>query len=105
MIYVVSYDLAPIPSRRRQRKSPSEPNPKFFIEELEESRSWWHYLENTWLISTNESLAQLDERLRQHLRQTDKLLIIPFNGKYAGFLDNEAWDWIDERVARGDVYV
>jgi hypothetical protein len=103
VIYNVSFDLAPLqrPPGRVIIRRGSLVHP--FYQELKGSRSWWHYLDNTWLISTDESLAQLDQRLRQHLGPTDKLLIVKFHGEYAGTLPDEAWQWIEERMSLGEL--
>jgi hypothetical protein len=98
VIYLVTYDLGPsrggVVSITRRHK---------FYQEFEESRSWWHFLDKTWLISTEETLEELDKRLRQHLGPTDKLLIVKFRGEYAGSLPSEAWEWIEERMSAGEL--
>ena len=101
MIYVVSYDLTPRPVMRVTK--PKDNRIQLFYQELEDSRSWWHYLEKTWLISTDETLKELDSRLRRHLEPTDKLLVVIFHGEYAGTLPNEAWEWIEERMSAGEL--
>lgn len=104
MIYLVAYDLAP--RRRllmRLTRPPMSSGLHPFYQELEQSRSWLHYLDKTWLISTEETLQQLDQRLRQHIAPTDKLLIVKFSGEYAGWLPKEAWQWIDERMSAGEL--
>ena len=92
MIYVVSYDLAPNLFR----------NVTPFLQELESTehgRTWWHFLINTWLISTPETAQQLFARFQPHLLQgSDRLLIIEVGTTYSGFLPSEAWQWIQERV-------
>ena len=100
MIYLVSYDLVLMP-RRPSPFKPPPPHPLY--QELKQCRSWWYYLDKTWLISTEETLEQVDKRLRQHLGPTDKLLIVKFHGEYAGTLPVEAWQWIEERMSVGEL--
>jgi hypothetical protein len=101
MIYIVNCDLAPRPIQSVLRTN--KPSHDDFYHELQNSLNWWHYLDKTWLISTNESLRQLDERLRQHLLPEDKLLITKFQGDYAGILVPEAWEWIDQQIEAGNI--
>jgi len=103
MIYLVTYDLALVPQPPFSFMPPP-PHPLHReLQQLKGSRSWWHYLDKTWLISTDETLEQVNERLRRHLRDTDKLLIVKFRGEYAGWLPKEAWQWIEERMSAGEL--
>lgn len=89
MVYVVSYDL----------KKPG----KDYIgltEQLRHSPRWWHYLESTWLISTQESPDQLYNRLRAHLDDGDSILIIEAGKHRQGWLSKEAWEWIQQEIPR-----
>ena len=60
--------------------------------------SWWHFLESTWLISTNESALQVWERLRRTILRDDSLLIIEVRHNLNGWLPPEAWQWIRANV-------
>jgi hypothetical protein len=100
VIYLVSYDLVLMP---QPPFSSIPPPPHPLYQELKRCRSWWHYLDKTWLISTQETLDQVDKRLRQHLGPTDKLLILKFHGEYAGTLPEEAWGWMEERMSVGEL--
>ena len=86
-VYCVSYDL---------KKAGQNYNALY--EELKGSYSWWHYLDSTWLISTQESADQLCDRLLRHLDQNDRLLVIKVVRSYQGFLSEDAWKWIREHV-------
>ena len=101
MIYIVNCDLAP--RGVRLVIGPNKPTHNDFYIELQSSEDWWHYIDKTWLISTDESLAELHERLSRHLVSEDKLLITRFQGDYAGLLTPEAWNWIDEHMKLGEV--
>jgi len=94
MIYVVSYDLP----RGLFGRSPQP-----LYNELATSRGWCHYLEKTWLISTNESIQELYQRLSPYLNDTDKILITELTRIYYGILPNEAWEWIEERIQNGEI--
>lgn len=86
MIYIVTYQL--IPNRKA----------KDISEELQKSPNWWHYLDYTWLIQTNEGANQLYSRITPHLKDTDRVLIAQFmpNAQHQGWLPQDAWDWINQ---------
>jgi len=88
MVYVVSYDL-------------SKPNRNYedLYEELKKSGSWWHYLESTWLIYTNESASELYNRLSKHIDKDDRLLIIEAGRERQGWLPEKAWEWIRKHIS------
>ena len=87
MVYLVSYDLKP--SFLRDARS--------FYQELEQSPGWWHYLDRTWMIVTNETERQVYDRLRRHLNDNDLLLIISVRPPYTGQLPPEAWEWVEQQ--------
>ena len=86
MMYIVSYTLRP---KRDATK---------VLQALQESPRWWHYLDDTWIISTRETAPQLYERLRTSFSALDSILIAPVDPykDYSGWLPKEAWNWIEE---------
>jgi hypothetical protein len=59
--------------------------------------SWWHYIDSTWLVRTNESPAAMTTRLRAYLDDAeDSLLILKIDNlnEYSGWLPQKAWEWI-----------
>lgn len=85
MIYVISYDL-------------TKPNRDYtsLYESIKGCGAWWHYLESTWLVSTQMSAAQIYERLAGSIDSDDRLLIMRAGGNRRGWLPKDAWDWIDK---------
>lgn len=59
---------------------------------------WWHYLESVWLVNTYMTPGQIAEKVRQHIDANDRLLVIGVTGESAGWLPQDAWDWINARV-------
>jgi hypothetical protein len=85
--YNVSYDL----------KKPGQNYEKLFAE-LKSSPGWWHYLESTWLIVTNETPGQLWNRISPATDKNDSVLIIQVVNNTAGWLPQGAWDWINQNL-------
>lgn len=86
-VYCVSYDL-----------NKSGQNYDDLYQSLESSAGWWHYLDSTWLVATEESAEQLSSRLLKNLDSNDSLLVIKVVREYQGWLTKEAWEWIDQHV-------
>lgn len=87
--YSITYDL----------KSPNK-NYEGVYNAIKQSGKWWHFLESTWLVATNETSQQIWARLQPHLDQNDFVLIIEVKNDKFGWLPKQAWDWIDENVPR-----
>jgi hypothetical protein len=87
MVYVVSYDLR-------------KPGKDYIglTEQLKNSPRWWHYLESTWLIATSESASQLYKRLKAHIDEGDRILIIEAGNDRQGWLPKKAWEWIKNEI-------
>ena len=90
-VYVVSYDLS---GTGGQIVGLS-----YELTRTDGARDWWHFLTGTWLIATPETPGQLWERLRPHVRERDRLLIVRAGPDYAGSLPDHAWGWMRERMA------
>lgn len=89
MVYAVTYNLN-TPGRDYRP----------LYEELKRSERWWHFLESTWLVSTNETATLLSNRLVPHITQNDRLLVIEVRNNAQGWLTNDAWTWIHQNVQR-----
>lgn len=84
--YVVSYEL-------RKKK-----NYIGLYEQLKASSGWWHYIDSTWLVATEESANELYNRLKPHLDQEDSILIIQAATDMQGWLPKDAWKWIHQTL-------
>jgi hypothetical protein len=65
---------------------------------IKKSPTWWHYLESTWLISTNETAEGVWNQISTHIDKNDSVLIIEVRRDHQGWLPKEAWDWINQNV-------
>lgn len=89
MILLISYDL----------NKPGQ-NYSALYEEIKSYGTWWHHLDSTWLIETNETPTQCAEKIRKHLDANDNLLIIEVCKNYQGWLPEKGWEWIRSRNYR-----
>jgi len=56
---------------------------------------WWHYLESTWIIPTNESPEDVWERLKPFFDNDDRVIIVDITEKSRqGWLPKRAWQWL-----------
>ncbi|MGJ5814472.1 hypothetical protein [Paludibaculum fermentans] len=86
--YILSYDL-------------NKPGQHYaeLIAELERSTDWWHYLKSTWIVIRSEgTTAALGETLARLIDENDRLLILAAKGPAAGWLTEDAWQWINQHV-------
>lgn len=64
-------------------------------EAIKTSITWWHYLESTWIIITNETPKQVSDRLKTKIDTNDRLLIIEItDATVSGWLPRKGWDWL-----------
>jgi hypothetical protein len=87
MIVLISYDL----------NKPTKDYSSFF-ETLKAQGHWWHYLKHTWLVDTQKTPGDIYEALRHHMDTTDRILITQMIGPYMGWLEQDAWTWIQQRL-------
>lgn len=59
------------------------------------SINWWHYLEDTWIVSTTESADDFAKKLLPHIETTDSILVVRIHPEFQGWLAKEAWDWLN----------
>lgn len=75
-------------------------NYKLLEDEIKRSPDWWNYLNNTWIIITDENVDQIWERLEKYFPKDDKMLIIEVTNNSQGWLSRDAWDWIKENLEK-----
>ena len=71
---------------------------KGLYEGIKASGKWWHYLESTWLVVTDQKPGEIWDRLNPHADDNDRILIIEVRNNKSGWLSQDAWDWINENV-------
>lgn len=89
MMFVVSVSLNP----KRDASA--------ILEELQRSAYWMHYLDETWLIDTNESVDALYQRIAKYTSVNDRVLVIQLarDNPIRTNLPSDAMRWLAERLA------
>lgn len=70
------------------------------IEEIKKASTWWHHLDSTWLVKSDESAKEVRDRLKPHLDADDELLVVNITGDVAawvGFSDRGS-KWLKENL-------
>lgn len=88
MIFSISYDL-------------HQPGQKYqAVHERIKSlgSSWCHPLESTWLVDTHLDAEGIYSALKPILDDNDRILIMRVTRPYTGYLSQQIWDWINQRL-------
>lgn len=86
MLYLVTYDL---------NKANKNYDALFAeIKRCSLGDVWCHYLDSTWIIKSNLLVQTIAEKLRRVMDNDDNLLVIELKNNSAGWLPQEAWDYI-----------
>lgn len=71
--------------------------------EIKKTEKWWHYLEHSWIIVTNETSKEIWDRLEPYVNKKENLFIAKLDcDDMQGWLNKKAWDWIEKY--RNDMY-
>lgn len=86
MIYLISYDL-----RKPGRDYASLHNA------IKSAPTWWHYIESTWIIKTEQSIEDWYNKIRTTTDGNDSFIIVDITKQNRqGWLPQKAWEWIRE---------
>lgn len=86
--YLISYDL----------RAPGR-NYDDLYEVLKSAPSWWHHLESTWVIYTNESIDSWQQKIKKVIDNNDYFIIIHIDdAEKNGWLPQKAWDWLNNNL-------
>jgi hypothetical protein len=72
---------------------------KDLIDAIKNLGTWWHCLDSTWLIKTNQSAEQIRNGLKAHIDSNDELLVASLSGEsaWAGF-DDKCSEWLRNNI-------
>lgn len=86
--YIIGYDL-------------NRPGQDYtdLITAIKTYRSWWHHLDSTWIIKTDETAEQVRDKLSAHIDNTDELLVVGSSGEgaWTGF-NEKGSTWLKDNL-------
>lgn len=87
--YLVGYDL-----------NRPEQNYTELIRAIKAYGTWWHHLDSTWIIKTDESAVTIRDKLKKHIDSNDELLVVRLNGEgaWTGF-NASGSNWLKEHLS------
>jgi hypothetical protein len=87
--YVVGYDIHPTKGETYGE----------LIEALKKYDYWWHHLDSTWLIVTDDKASTIRDNLKQHMKSDDQLIVIKTCdvGAWYGFSDRGS-KWLKDNI-------
>ena len=61
--------------------------------------TWWHCLDSTWLIKTDDTAVEVRDNLKKHIYSNDKLLVAKLSGEAAWFgFSEECSSWLKDNL-------
>ena len=86
--YLISYDL----------NTPGK-NYKELYEAIKEYGAWWHHIDSTWIVKTDQKASEIRDNLRTHIDSSDELLVVGLTGEgaWAGF-NKDASSWLKDNL-------
>lgn len=87
--YLIGYDL----------NRPGKDYPQLIEAIKKLSSIWWHHLDSTWIIQSNESAKTIRDTLKKHIDANDELLVVNSGGEgaWTGFNDSGS-NWLKENL-------
>ncbi|HWQ91711.1 MAG TPA: SinR family protein [Clostridia bacterium] len=69
------------------------------IEAIKTYSPWWHHLDSTWLIVTDETAVQIRDKLVPYLDSNDELLVAKVSapGAWQGF-NQQGSEWLRDNL-------
>jgi len=78
-------------------RNPVKDYTQFFATLRGYALQWWHFIEQTCVVTTLKDADSLARVLLPHIEATDSLLVTEITPhQFQGWLPKEAWDWLTE---------
>ena len=86
--YIIGYDL----------NKPGQ-NYSDLHEAIKAYDNWWHHLDSTWIIVTDDSAVEVRDHLKTYIDSSDELLVAKLSGEAAwtGFNDKGS-NWLKDNL-------
>jgi hypothetical protein len=74
----------------------------FFVALRGNCDQWWHFIENTYVVTTVHDPDALTNRLAMHIEPTDSFIVLPVKRPLNGWLPPQAWEWLTEQLSASE---
>lgn len=86
--YIISYDL----------NSPGQDYTSLH-DAIKSYKTWWHHLDSTWCIVTDDTAAKVRDNLKKKMDSNDKLLVVKSSGVGAWFgFNSKGSEWLKDNL-------
>jgi hypothetical protein len=69
----------------------------FFVALRGNALNWWHFIEQTCVLTTNYDVEEFTHLLAPHIEQTDSILVVKMTPhQYQGWLPPVAWEGLNQ---------
>ena len=76
-------------------RNPNKDYSDFFVSLRGNSINWWHFIEQTTIVTARMDADEFAHKLYPHMEVADSLLVFEVDVKRAqGWLPKMAWDWL-----------
>lgn len=78
-------------------RNPLKDYSDFFVALRGNALNWWHFIEQTCVVSTQLDADSFARKLFPYLETTDSLLVTEIQAhQFQGWLPKSAWDWLNQ---------
>lgn len=68
------------------------------FEHIKNNYRWWHYLDNAWIVLSDENAKSIYDKLNVFLDADINILIFELGKDRQGWLPKKAWKWIKKNI-------
>ncbi len=61
---------------------------------IKSTGTWWHHIDNVWIIQTNDSPETWYKRIAPFFTQADHVFVTQITRNAFGYLPPQAWEWL-----------
>jgi hypothetical protein len=76
-------------------RNPAKDYSPFFVALRGNAVQWWHFIEQTCVLTTHHDVGSFARQLYPHMEASDSLLVVTIQPyEFEGWLPGPAWDWL-----------
>ena len=61
--------------------------------------TWWHHLDSTWIVVTDLSAVEIRDKLKPHVKNNDKILVVKSGGEGAWYgFNDQGSKWLKDHL-------